>query len=672
MARRLRQQLRQRNQDINQNRQNDGVLRWLDETAGTLHPNPNHANPRTAVQVVTRNFKDEVVFTPEGQPAPLLENSMTPQLFQFVQATAQTRFKLKLLWDLVLYNNETGATMNFYDRRPTSPWFNSMADARLWLQQLEEERLQGHMQLPNTKFSYESTHAIELKILLSTQPLHFGVGQLPPWLRNKRGLHALDQHNDFLCLARCLAVHFGFDPKRCQRKGKRYAARFEEAAGKSIWFASFAELEVFFQVGIAAYTVDDTCLFRLHHQPGEGYPTNMIISLYEDHAFLINDLDQVAAVLVCPKCGATATTSSHLLRHVRACNKGESRLCCPNTRLRPLQTSYERAFYPSDNHSVKEIAWLEYMQERYGFHIHTSRCGYGGQRSIQVGEKEFIQVDGFHPESNMVFQHHGCYFHGCPTCFPSPKARAKVIARKNTNHPMTMQKKYEQTLATTATLRAAGYTVVEVWENHLGKMPTDNLPPISQNAIYPYCIVYNFEAYQDPEGCECGRPTPDLFYESEHIPVSVAIADNFSNHTEYLVDTDPERLITRFYENIRDQAAAIRQAVREQFPVPHPQSVPEVQRKRVQEWRDQVPILGYNCGHYDLKLIQTYFMKHCANERGLAEASKNGQIMYLKSVNYKFLDIMNYLAPSTTYDKWVKAYEAKQTKSWLPSSGSTA
>ena len=231
---------------------------------------------------------------------------------------------------------------------------------------------------------------------------------------------------------------------------------------------------------------------------------------------------------------------------------------------------------------------------------------------------------------------------------------------------MTMQKKYEQTLATTATLRAAGYTVVEVWENHLGKMPTDNLPPISQNAIYPYCIVYDFEAYQDPEGCKCGRPTPDLFYESEHISVSVAIAENFSNHTEYLVNTDPERLITRFYENIRDRAAGIRQAVGEQFPVPHPQSVPEVQRKRIQEWRDQVPILGYNCGRYDLKLIQKYFMKHCANERGLAEASKNGQIMYSKSVNYKFLEIMNYLAPGTTYDKWVKAYEVKQTKSWLP------
>ena len=227
-----------------------------------------------------------------------------------------------------------------------------------------------------------------------------------------------------------------------------------------------------------------------------------------------------------------------------------------------------------------------------------------------------------------------------------------------------MQKKYEQTLANTDKLRAAGYKVVEVWSNHLGKLDKDNLPPLSQNAIYPYSIVYDFEAYQDKTVEE--HPTPDLFYEREHVPVSVAISDNFSNHTDYLVDTNPERLITRFYENIRDRATAIRKAVREQFPIPHPQSVTEKQRKLIREWRDQVPVLGYNCGRYDLKLIQKYFMKHCANERGLKEASKNGKIMFLKSCNYKFLDIMNYLAPGTTYESWVKAYEAELTKSWLP------
>ena len=141
------------------------------------------------VRVVTKVFKDNEFFiTPQGQPAPLLENTMTPDIMRFVQAPAQTRFKLKVTWGLTLYNNETDEEMVFYDRRPTSPWFENMTAVRLWTQQLEEERLQGHMQLPNTKFSYESTQSIELKIILSRQPLVYGIGTLPEWLRNKRGV----------------------------------------------------------------------------------------------------------------------------------------------------------------------------------------------------------------------------------------------------------------------------------------------------------------------------------------------------------------------------------------------------------------------------------------------------------------------------------------------------
>ena len=40
--------------------------------------------------------------------------------------------------------------------------------------------------------------------------------------------------------------------------------------------------------------------------------------------------------------------------------------------------------------------------------------------------------------------------------------------------------------------------------------------------------------------------------------------------------------------------------------------------------------------------------------------------MYMGTPQFKFLDIINYLAAGATYDKWVKTYGAKQTKSWLP------
>lgn len=33
---------------------------------------------------------------------------------------------------------------------------------------------------------------------------------------------------------------------------------------------------------------------------------------------------------------------------------------------------------------------------------------------------------------------------------------------------------------------------------------------------------------------------------------------------------------------------------------------------------------------------------------------------------FKYLDICNYISPGTAYEKWVKTYGAKLSKSWLP------
>ena len=40
--------------------------------------------------------------------------------------------------------------------------------------------------------------------------------------------------------------------------------------------------------------------------------------------------------------------------------------------------------------------------------------------------------------------------------------------------------------------------------------------------------------------------------------------------------------------------------------------------------------------------------------------------MFLLTCGFRFLDIINYLGPGTTYEKWVKAYECKTVKSWFP------
>ena len=65
-------------------------------------------------------------------------------------------------------------------------------------------------------------------------------------------------------------------------------------------------------------------------------------------------------------------------------------------------------------------------------------------------------------------------------------------------------------------------------------------------------------------------------------------------------------------------------------------------------------------------MIKKHFVTKITGENEVKVASKQRKIMFMPTPNFKFLDIMNYVAPGTSYDKWVKTYGAKLTKSCLP------
>ena len=94
-------------------------------------------------------------------------------------------------------------------------------------------------------------------------------------------------------------------------------------------------------------------------------------------------------------------------------------------------------------------------------------------------------------------------------------------------------------------------------------------------------------------------------------------------------------------------------------------SLSKEQQALINQWCNQVPMVGFNSGRYDLNLIRKYFINHLGQE-DVVSGEKQGQIMFMKTPQLLFLDITNYLSPGITYDKWVKTYGANQTKSWLP------
>ena len=303
--------------------------------------------------------------------------------------------------------------------------------------------------------------SVDLKAILDRQPLRIGRGRLPDWLRNKHGVISLDQYEDYLCLFRCLAVHQRSRPDRCARITRQLVQSFFDAnpglrppppvnmgnmaVQPPICVDKLYWVEKHFQQGIAAYTVTPAGDFVLTHTPAHydqiGRPT-MTIGIYEEHAFLIKHINKVTNNYTCGDCDARFTKSCNLLRHAKTCSRGATKFDCPGNRILAPESAFEKAFYPNSSFGFKSVCWLEYEAKQRGIHIHHQRCGHGGERAI-FGCK----VDGYQPESQTIFQYHGCHWHGCPDCFSEDEERDHVLSKARNGREITREDAYQATLS---------------------------------------------------------------------------------------------------------------------------------------------------------------------------------------------------------------------------------
>ena len=662
----------------------EALIVWLDEQERILRMrgvpaehvqefDPIHNLPEEPPEVVEGRRTLEIKFNRFGGLN--LESSIAGQINRSIEERVRSRFKLEITSWIQLQNIEDGSTMDWYNTDlGESPWFETLVASQEWVGRQEEARL-SNTNRPNTKWSYNFTKAVYVKVILDRHPLFLGLGRLPDWLRNKRGVLSLDTYEDNLCLFRCIAVHWGATPKRNMRKTRELENSFftqRPDLRNRLTDKHLSLLEKHFKQGIAAYEVQLNGDFVLTHIPANyaqvGIPL-LNMGLYYGHAFLITDLKQVAGTYTCGDCQARFTRADNLVRHAaNNCSRGQTKINCPNNQIKSPSSAYERAFYPEQTCSFVAIKWLEWEAKKRGIHIHHARCGHGGERQI-LGAR----VDGYHEETKTVFQFHGCFWHGCEKCYPEERQKpvqqktrqGKVITRLGTEkQPMSRKTAYELTLMRTQFLRKEGYRVVEKWEHEKPTPWANTHCPKVETKTYPHAIVYDFESYQDTS--KAVRPTSDLFYESEHVPISVSLADTLNPEPEYIVSRDPAELIRLFHQSLERRHEAIVAAVVKEFSFSDTEGIPENQSNEIVKWFHQVPVLGFNSGHYDLKLIRQHFIPLLAQDPGTFAAEKNGRIMFINTPKFKFLDVLNYLGPGITYEKWVKTYGATLAKSWLP------
>ena len=105
--------------------------------------------------------------------------------------------------------------------------------------------------------------------------------------------------------------------------------------------------------------------------------------------------------------------------------------------------------YYGGNQSAIALCWLDYTAKQTNTHIRHAKNG--GEVKV-----EGWLMDGV-DEHGVLYSFHGCFWHGCTSCFPDGKTMNPV------NH-LTMDELRQRTRLQTEKLREKGFTVVEKWE----------------------------------------------------------------------------------------------------------------------------------------------------------------------------------------------------------------
>lgn len=86
------------------------------------------------------------------------------------------------------------------------------------------------------------------------------------------------------------------------------------------------------------------------------------------------------------------------------------------------------------------------------------------------------------------------------------------------------------------------------------------------------------------------------------------------------------------------------------------------------EWVNQVRVIGFNSGKYDINIIKRCFVNQIAKHKSerMTVAKKDNNYMFLTTSKFKFLDIKNFLAPGMSYDRWCKSLEFMREKLVFP------
>ena len=258
------------------------------------------------------------------------------------------------------------------------------------------------------------------------------------------------------------------------------------------------------------------------------------------------------------------------------------------------------------------------------------------------------------------------------------------------------------------------------------RLADENIRVAEALQYYPYRATFDFECWFDTE--HLPADSARVHWVARHVPLSVSVASNVPGHEQVtciVTDGDVNKLVSTMMTVLQAMSEAAYDKIKDSYDHVLEQLAEEVTKWDAREeaardaaareagekkgraatnpyttlmgqmygWMRQLPVIGFNSGKYDLNAIKQFLIPYflttsktdveqdeTADEReqegnrkvetdgigSMFVIKRNNTFMCLSTDQLKFVDMINYIAPGFSYDKYLKAYGCEVTKGHFP------
>ena len=569
-------------------------------------------------------------------------------------------FKLNLIFGLILKNTETDAfryfkpyTNEYVFEKPI--YVSKRKDLKKIRSRFQQLNITTYMlrQRPDTKWKPFLLTNVRYWI----NPTHFPLGGpavLPQYLldnmslismtKSKKGKHT---YQDNLCAFRCLAYHREGKSKflvhkQFEASTKHYFDKYIAVRKLSVKdfpgvdIKDMPDFESCFQLNVNIFSLDDKGSATPVYKSRCRYEDTMNLNVFKSHLSYITKMESYCSKYQCKTCDRLFSTSCHWIRHQRKCTN-QTKYNFPGGFFNAPQTIFEQ---------LEEYGIIVKEEDRFFpwfavFDFESlliTRREQNSEKLVWSSEHKPISVS---ISSNIL----GFVK---PNCIVN--SNLDILLEKMMLYLNQITEKLKQ-----LTTSKWGWVI-----DRLEDMMADWKPEKPRKRK----ISEQENEEEASESTMYEPPSKKFLSHMKKSNVAHAFFEKLQQDQWGIEYNDWEEEDTEEEENIEEEVSTtesnnVKQIMYNQLKGLY---------GKFQNYCHQLPVLGFNSANYDLNLIKEKLAKHLNmhdTTHGFT-VKRNNAYTCISNDNLKFLDITQFLAPGTSYAKFLTAFGVEESKGYFP------